>query len=209
MKKILFACMVILVGISFCWAAEGYDNLARLVKSKVSEDVIIAYINSSIINYNLTPDDIINLKEMGASGKVITAAIQHKVPVKAASTASAASAPEPVYGAPGNTDDAAVYESAPLPPPVDYWYNGYWQYPTDDFIYAYPGWQPYYGYHQNYSNHQNYGYHQNYSNHQNHRNDNGYSRGNNNGSSSRHGNVDQRSRTGSLPKSEAANKKPK
>ena len=140
MNKMLLACVVILSGISFCWATEGYNDLAKLVKSKVSDDVILAFINSSNVNYSLTPDEIINLKDLGASSAVITAAIQHKKPVEAAST------PRQAVVLSDNPDNPVVYESAP--PPEDYSYDGYWQYPPDDFIYSYPGWQPYYGYYQ-------------------------------------------------------------
>lgn len=167
--------MVIMLVISFSWATEGYDNLAKLVKSKVSEDVIIAFINSSNVNYVLTADDIIHLTEMGASSKVITAAIEHKKPAPV----EAASAPQPVPS--DNTDNAVVYES--VPPPADSWYDGYWQYPTDNFIYSYPGW-PYYGYHQRR------GY-----------DHSGYSHG--------HGNGGQSARTGSVSKSVATNKRSK
>jgi hypothetical protein len=175
MKKILFACLVITLVISFSSATEGYDNLAKLVKSKVSEDIIIAFINSSNVNYILTADDIIHLTEMGASSKVITAAIQHKA---SAQTVSAL----PQVAAPAESpDNSIVYES--MPPQADYWYNGYWQDPSDVIIY--PTWQPYYHYHSN--------------------------RGYNHGYSGGHGSVSRSTRTTSTTssKSTATNKRSK
>ena len=67
---------VVMAAVFSCWATEGYDDLAKLLKAGVSEDVIIAFINSSNVRYALSPDTIVQLKAMGASDKVITAAIQ-------------------------------------------------------------------------------------------------------------------------------------
>lgn len=67
---------IVMAAVFTIWATEGYDDLAKLLKAGVSEDVIIAFINSSNVRYALSPDNIVQLKAMGASDKVITAAIQ-------------------------------------------------------------------------------------------------------------------------------------
>lgn len=151
--------MVMILGfaISSCWAKEGYDDLAKLVKSGVGDEIVLAYINASDVNYALTPDEIIQLKTNGASSKVITAAIQHKKPVSyaAAQKSVAATVPsnEPAAAMPpapavsGNADPGSVYyEDEPASGTwvlVDnYWY---WQYPTGVIVDM--GWQPYYFYH--------------------------------------------------------------
>ena len=76
MKKTQFIFTVVMAAVFSCWTTEGYDDLAKLLKAGVSEDVIIAFINSSNVRYALSPDTIVQLKAMGASDKVITAAIQ-------------------------------------------------------------------------------------------------------------------------------------
>jgi hypothetical protein len=74
MKKIMFIFVVIAAAVFSCWANEGYDDLAKLVKAGVGDEVIIAYINTSKGCCALTPDDVRQLKAMGASDKVIAAA---------------------------------------------------------------------------------------------------------------------------------------
>ena len=150
MKKILIPLMVLMFGVCSSWATEGYDDLAKLVKSKTSDEIIIAFIDVSNGSYALTADEIIQLNEMGASGKVIAAAIRHKIPGREseAQKSVAASAPPtnvtytgqpPIVVSPDNADNYVDYESGP--PPVDYYYP----YSTD--ITFYPVWQPNYFYH--------------------------------------------------------------
>ena len=154
MKKLLALIFIAKFAIFSCWASEGYDDLAKLVKSGVSEDVIVAYINSSTTNYSLTPEEILHLKDMGASGNVLTAAIQKKKPANdsAAQQSRAAGVPskeaaKTVYpGAPSfPADTNIVYEYVPPSGKWvlinDYWY---WQYPTGVIVDL--GWQPYYFY---------------------------------------------------------------
>jgi len=50
MNKMLLACVVILSGILLLGNGR-YNDLAKLVKSKVSDDVILAFINSANVNY--------------------------------------------------------------------------------------------------------------------------------------------------------------
>ena len=57
-----------------CWATEGYNDLVKLVKAGVGDDVVIAYVNKSGDRYALSPDEARQLKALGASDKVIAAA---------------------------------------------------------------------------------------------------------------------------------------
>jgi hypothetical protein len=91
----------------------------------------------------LTPDEILQLKDMGATDKVLTAVIQKKIPAVAVqSQKSAPSAVSPNDAAKGGQADAVS-----MPPTGnwvlmnDYWY---WQYPTGVIVDL--GWQPYYYY---------------------------------------------------------------
>ena len=151
MKKALIPLMVLMSGICSSWATEGYDDLAKLVKSKTSDDIILAFIDVSNVSYAFTADEIIQLKDMGASGKVIAAAIRHKIPgreseaqksvaVSAPPAVAAYSGQPPTASPPGDADNYVVYE--PEPPLVDYYYYPY----STDFTF-YPAWQPNYFYH--------------------------------------------------------------
>lgn len=90
MKKILFFSGVLFLFITGVAASQQYDNLAKLIKSGANEEVVIAYINASDSSYNLTSDEILHLKEYGASSNVIVAAIQHKGSAIASSNSQAA-----------------------------------------------------------------------------------------------------------------------
>ncbi len=151
MKRVcVFA--IVMVAVS-SWASGGYDDIAKLVKSGTNEDVIINFINSSSTGYSLTSDQIIQLKAMGASDKVIVAALKHgkagiaspapksgaaAVPSQDAATAeqqsttpATAQDPNAVYGAVPSSGGWVLMN--------DYWY---WQYPTGVIVDL--GWQPYY-----------------------------------------------------------------
>ena len=78
MKKLSFFSLILVFGVTGVNASQQYDDLLKLIKSGVSEEVIVAYINASHSNYDLSSDEIVHLKECGASKHVIVAAIQHK-----------------------------------------------------------------------------------------------------------------------------------
>jgi hypothetical protein len=82
---------ILVLGVTGVMASSQYDNLAKLVKSGTSEDVIIAYINRSDSSFNLTSDQVVELSKLGASSHLILAAMKHKVPMDA--SASVQSAP--------------------------------------------------------------------------------------------------------------------
>ena len=66
MKKLAFFAAVVTIAAFSCWATEGYDDLVKLVKSGVGEEVVLAFINSSATGFALTPDEILHLKDMAA-----------------------------------------------------------------------------------------------------------------------------------------------
>jgi len=78
MKKLSFFSLILVFGVTGISASQQYDDLLKLIKSGVSEDVIVAYINASHSSYDLSSDEIVHLKENGASKNVIVAVIQHK-----------------------------------------------------------------------------------------------------------------------------------
>ncbi len=121
-----------------CWAASGYDDVVKLVKSGASPDVIISFINTSGESFALTSDQIVKLKAMGASDKVLVAALRRARPA------------ETTVAQPKETSKSAASAtpamSSVVVPSTGGWVlmNGYWywEYPTGVIVDL--GWQPYY-----------------------------------------------------------------
>ena len=80
MKRLLFSCVTLIFGVASLQASQQYDDLVKLVKSGASEEVIIASIDASDSSYNLTSDQIVQLRGYGASPHVIITAMKHKGP---------------------------------------------------------------------------------------------------------------------------------
>jgi opacity protein-like surface antigen len=104
--------------------SAGVQDVLKLVRSKVSDDVIVPFVNRSGVSYNLGAPEIIYLRGQGVSERVITAMLnQHgKTPVTTAPTApaqppAAPAQPSPIYGvpAPSYARPSPVY-SLPAPP---------------------------------------------------------------------------------------------
>jgi len=151
MNKTALFFLVFMAGVTAVFASAGYEDLAKLVKSGVNEDVILAYINSSATAYALTSDEIVQLKGFGASDKVIAAAIRKNEPAavvdtnaKKASPADSASHKTKVKIV-RRTDTVVMYRTVPSSGRWVYIGNSwYWEYPTGVTVYL--GWQPDYFY---------------------------------------------------------------
>ena len=89
--------------------APDLQEVVKLSKQHMSDDVIINYIKSSGKTYKLSVDDIINLNNQGVSSGVISA-LQ-----TASSGASAGTATPPPVAAPPATAGTTM----PVPPPLD------------------------------------------------------------------------------------------
>jgi hypothetical protein len=151
MRTILAALVIAGLAVIPCSASTGYDDLVKLVKSEVTEEVLVAYIDTYPAAFALTPDNIVELKKLGASDKVISAAIQHRMKTAQAPAQNSDSPAEAPQPAPAQ---AATPQPAPQPAPTVVYQTvpaqGYW-YPVDDYWYwRYPsgvivdrGWQPY------------------------------------------------------------------
>ena len=116
----------------------GATEVLKLVKAKVGDDTIVAYINNARIAYSLSASDLIYLRGEGVSEPVMSAMLTHARPGDSVASAPApaqftASTPGPVVvqQAPPTT---TYVQSAPVvvtaPPTVVYDYSYY----------------PYYGY---------------------------------------------------------------
>src|SRR5689334_15403507 len=65
----------------------GVDDVLKLNKAKINENIILTYVQTSGTTYNLAPNDIVYLKEQGVPDSVVTAMLDTQ---RKASQASAA-----------------------------------------------------------------------------------------------------------------------
>jgi hypothetical protein len=134
-------------------------QVIKLTQSGVSEDVIMAYVTNSGSTFNLDPDKIIYLKDIGAPDELVTAMMQRDQVLQAQMAASAyqppqqpAPAPETVATDPAPTEPPV---EQPAPVTVNYFYDslapygswvdveGYGRCWRPTVMVANAGWQPY------------------------------------------------------------------
>jgi len=121
----------------------GTTDVLKLVRAKVNDDTVVAFIETSRTEYELEVAEILHLKEQGVSDKVITAMLKKSAAVAAApapvplpGTSAVAPAQTQVYAPPPQAPVTTVYvEQVPQPP---YVYPDYYYYP------AYSGWGGFY-----------------------------------------------------------------
>ena len=131
----------------------GVEDVVKLSRAQISEDVVLNYIQNTGTIYSLNPQDIVYLKSQGVSDRVLNAMLdqRRRVTEVAAQAAPAPAAPA-VPNAPG-VPDAATAPAAPdysqvapqataPPPSTVYVVPG----PTASYPYYYP----YYGYYGGY-----------------------------------------------------------
>jgi hypothetical protein len=120
---------------SAVWASPDADDLIRLAKSGVDEEVLMAYIKAAPDTFDLSADDIITLKDLGVPSKVISEAMLHghaadtslvtaaKEEIRQATSDTAAPAMPPTEAAPAEEampqESAEVATSAAVAPPAD------------------------------------------------------------------------------------------
>jgi hypothetical protein len=103
MRKTILA--AVFLAFSYVLAAQqslNNDEVIKLVKAGMSEDLIVSSINAAPGNYNTSADGLIALKSAGASDKVVSAIIQ-----RAAAAASSALSPAG-QSTPEATNNAAI-----------------------------------------------------------------------------------------------------
>jgi hypothetical protein len=124
MKKILLsACVTVVIALAnnpVC-AAEASDDLIKLARSGVDEEVLTAYIESSPDTFDLDADDVITLKDLGVPSKIIIEAMRHgHVSEESDSASAVAAAKETIQAASNDTAAAsqAVLTAAAVAPPA-------------------------------------------------------------------------------------------
>lgn len=158
----------------------GVDDVVKLSRAQISEDIILNYVQNSGTIYNLNPNDIVTLRNQGVSDRVVnamldqrkrltdpTAPAQNQLAAQPAPAAPAAPTAPPDASA-AQTQPAPVYAEAPLQPPSSsvyvvpyapsypYYYPYYWGAPAVTFGFGWYGGH-YYGH--GYYGHGHYGGH--------------------------------------------------
>jgi len=139
----------------------GVEDVLKLSRANVGEDIILNYVRGSGTIYNLGPKEIVYLRDQGVSEKVINTMLDQRKRAEVAMQAAAPAAPvqvQPNEGAPpansdvtsanGNatggpvyTDPNGTYAQAPLTPPA----SSAYVIPYTPSYYAPYGYYPYYG----------------------------------------------------------------
>ena len=116
--------------------SPAVQEVLKLAHADVSDDTIVAYINSSGAVYNLNASDIVYLRQQGVSNPVITAMLNARPTPNAPAVAQAAPPAAPVPAPPEGTTQppADAMQAAPI-------YDGS-AYSAPAYSYAAPG---YYG----------------------------------------------------------------
>jgi uncharacterized protein DUF6600 len=86
-------------------------DFVKLVQAGVGESVLMAYVTNSQTAFNLSPDDIVYLNDLGAPETTITAMLQRDQYYNG----SAASAPAPTTAPPAGTTAPPMPEQTPAP----------------------------------------------------------------------------------------------
>src|SRR4051794_28741077 len=109
MRKFLLTGLCLLVA-PMMFAQQGLNNDAvlKMVKSGLSDDLIVTTINASPGSYDTTANGLIALKTGGASDKVISAVVVRAAGAGAAPAAAALAGPA-ASGRPAGIDDVGVY----------------------------------------------------------------------------------------------------
>jgi hypothetical protein len=94
--------------------SPGLEDIAKLAKAHVSDEIILSYIHSSHASYNLTADDIVYLNGQGVSQGVISALLQSK---STGGPVPAPSAPAQPLPAPSTPAPAVAPADSTPPPP--------------------------------------------------------------------------------------------
>jgi hypothetical protein len=144
----LIGMAALLLGCGGVWAGVQEDNFINLANSGAEEKVLTAYIDVAGGSFHFTVDQIIELKDLGVSSKVISDALKHGGPAETATAAvpvdkspSIPEANEPSATAAVLKDrspsapvvhDTLAIVSTPAPPvyvyPYPWCYYGYWPY---------------------------------------------------------------------------------
>jgi hypothetical protein len=127
----------------------GVEDVLKLNRAQVSEDITLNFIQNSGISYNLAPDDIVYLHNQGVSDRLINAMLDERKRVMAQAAAAQPAAPAPTSPAPAPTyvdSSAAAPAYAPAPQPEVQPQVQVQAPPSTVYVIPYSTTYPYYGY---------------------------------------------------------------
>lgn len=96
MKKFLWILAICLAAVSTAWASAATDDLIKLARSGVDGEVLMAYVETSTVPFDLSAEDVITLTDLGVPARVINAALHRGQVLDSAAAVSGVSAPAPV-----------------------------------------------------------------------------------------------------------------
>jgi hypothetical protein len=114
----------------------GVEDVLKLTRAQVSEDVVVNYIQNSGTVYNLGSSDIVYLRNEGVPDRVINTMLEQRKKVTEAAVAASAQPAQPApqsYAPAEPAQPAPVYVEPPATPPPS-------------TVYVIPYSQAYYGY---------------------------------------------------------------
>lgn len=117
------------------------SEIVKLAQAKINDDTIIAYVKSTRANYSLSADQILYLRQQGASEAVITAMLGQATaaaPPVAPPAAPAPAAPPPLQATTAAPTTSTAVVAAPS--------VTYVQTAPPYYYYGTPYYYPYYGY---------------------------------------------------------------
>jgi hypothetical protein len=126
--------------------SSGLSEIAKLVDAKIDPKIVITFVKASPIAYQPSADDIVKLKEHGASNEVIEAILNHGSNLRsqppsqvAVATAPAPAAPTIIYRTQSAPTYVASYDYSYYYPSYSYgWYNYGWAWPYSYVYWGYP-----------------------------------------------------------------------
>ena len=81
MRQLWTLCLATCVGLALIVgrsnASEGFDDIAKLAKSGVTEDILVTFVQASPVPYELSVDEILFLNDLGVTPKAIQEIINH------------------------------------------------------------------------------------------------------------------------------------
>jgi hypothetical protein len=128
---------------SIVLASSGGDDLIKMARSGVDEEVLQSYIESSSDTFDLNAEDIITLKDLGVSSKVISEALRHGNEID---SAAAHKTIKEAMGDPGEPSPVLSTAAAVAPPAdnlnISFFYESLYPYGNWVMIDGEWCWQP-------------------------------------------------------------------
>jgi len=151
----------------------GVDDVVKLTRAKVGEDVIVSFVENSGIPYSLRANDIVFLREQGVTDHVLSVMLAQKKAVANTAPAPAQPVQPPMvpseypqypqqpatdYTEPVSSSYVIPYATAAYPYYSSYGYGYGYPYYYASFGYPYCGYGGYYGRYCGYGRYGHYGY---------------------------------------------------